>query len=389
MKSKWSRSELEISSKWNRIEPPPPPLPTPDSYPTLVGLVINAYNISISIFAQKPVPAGSHLSARTTYPSTMPALTALIYNYKTNVKTYHKIKATMFNFGTARWGKVRLSQPIVPASQRSGPSVPASEYVFTYVGSFKWRFLGQRQPEPPVDLDFCYKHGAKAPSGWFFTGGNYYSWFQIPETIANIPDPDKLQAKREMEARVQRELQAIARTQQIREMAARYQEAQDENKENMNYKQHRSSTSTTNLPWALKMASDMWRGLDQEHEEMAAKRMKTRGAWQGGLDKEHGRPRRQGAWTTTTHNSWMQHALYARTYIPDQSSLWSQGCKMSIAVHCPWNREWLISYSFKAFIMCILWQRESMWLYILILWIYVVAPSAPRPWPGHATTHND
>ena len=111
--------------------------------------------------------------------STMPLFTALVYNYNTKEKTYHKIKANVFNFGPAQWGKVRLSQPIVPASQRSGPSVPASQDVFTYVGSFKWKFQGQRQPEPPLDLELFYNK--QAPSGWFFTGGNYYSWFQIPE----------------------------------------------------------------------------------------------------------------------------------------------------------------------------------------------------------------
>ena len=208
------------------------------------------------------MPAGSHLSARTTYPSTMPQLTALIYNYRDKLKTYHKIKAKMFNYGRAQWGKVRLSQPIVPASQRSGPITADRVDVFTYVGSFKWQFLGQRQPEQPADLELFYnKHGRQgAPSGWFFTGGNYYSWFQIPEAIVHIQD--------------KRELQAIARMQQIRELQGRVQEAQvlkeaqDENKENMNY------CRASNKSWALKRAQDMWKSIGEEHEQVAAKRMK-------------------------------------------------------------------------------------------------------------------
>ena len=47
------------------------------------------------------------------------------------------------------------------------------------------------------------------------------------------------------------------------------------NKENRNYKQHRASTSTTNLPWALKRANDMWKAIEEDHEEMTAKRMKA------------------------------------------------------------------------------------------------------------------
>ena len=195
----------------------------------------------------------------------MPQLTALIYNYRDKLKTYHKIKAKMFNYGRAQWGKVRLSQPIVPASQRSGPITADRVDVFTYVGSFKWQFLGQRQPEQPAETELFYnKHGRQgAPSGWFFTGGNYYSWFQIPETIHHIQD------KRE---------QAIAHNQQIRELQGRVQEAQDlkeaqdENKENMNY--DRASSSTTNKSWALKRAQDMWKSIGDEHEQVAAKRMK-------------------------------------------------------------------------------------------------------------------
>ena len=214
------------------------------------------------------MPAGSHLSARTTYPSTMPQLTALIYNYRDKLKTYHKIKAKMFHYGRAQWGKVRLSQPIVPASQRSGPITADRADVFTYVGSFKWQFLGQRQPEPPLDLELFYnKHGRQgAPSGWFFTGGNYYSWFQIPETIVHIQD------KRE---------QAILHNQQILELQGRVQEAQvlkeaqDEqppSMKNMNY--DRASSSTTNKSWALKRAQDMWKSIGEEQEQAAAKRMK-------------------------------------------------------------------------------------------------------------------
>ena len=204
------------------------------------------------------MPAGSHLSARTTYPSTMPQLTALIYNYRTKLKTYHKIKATMYELpGPKRWGKVRLSQPIVPTSQRSGPSGPASRDVFTYVGSFKWKFLGPRQPEAPLD----FKHGPQwAPSGWFFSGDNYYSWGQIPEAIVNMWDMDK------REAAITRE--CWRGRQEIRD-------EQEAHKENRNYKQHRASTSTTNLPWALKRANDMWKAIDQDHEEMMAKRLKV------------------------------------------------------------------------------------------------------------------
>ena len=176
--------------------------------------------------------------------STMPLLTALVYNYNNKLKTYHKIKARLYNFGRAQWGKVRMSQPIVPASQRSGPSVPASQDVFTYIGSFKWKFQGQRQPEPPIDLER--RFSKQAPSGWFFTGGNYYSWFQIPE----------------------RELQARS--------AIHEQEVQAGVKfAHKNYKQDRASTSTTNLPWALKRANEMWKAIGEEREEMTAKRMKA------------------------------------------------------------------------------------------------------------------
>jgi hypothetical protein len=191
----------------------------------------------------------------------MPQLTAQVYNYKDKVKTYHKIKAKMFNCGPAQWGKVRLSQPIVPKSQRSGPSVPASQDVFTYIGSFKWKFLGQTQPEPPLDLELFYnKHGRQgAPSGWFFTGGNYYSWFQIPEAIVHIQD--------------KRQLQAIASEQQIRELQGRVQDAQDL-KEAQDENNGRASTSTTNKSWALKRAHDMWKSIGEENQQAAAKRMK-------------------------------------------------------------------------------------------------------------------
>ena len=35
---------------------------------------------------------------------------------------------------------------------------------------------------------------------------------------------------------------------------------------------------TTNLSWALKRAHDMWKEIDDDHEEMTAKRMKLGGA---------------------------------------------------------------------------------------------------------------
>ena len=196
----------------------------------------------------------------------MPQLTALVYNHRDKTKTYFKFKVTMYEMpGPAEWGKVRLSQQIVPTSQRSGPIVrrvlnpkfEACQYVFTYVGSFKWKFLGQREPEPPLDL----KHGRQGvPSGWFWSGGNYYSWQQIPEAIVQIQDMDK------REAAITRE--CWRGRQEIRD-------EQEAHKENRNYKQHRASTSTTNLPWALKRANDMWKAIDQDHEEMMAKRMKA------------------------------------------------------------------------------------------------------------------
>ena len=192
----------------------------------------------------------------------MPQLTALIYNYRTKLKTYHKIKATMYELpGPKRWGKVRLSQPIVPTSQRSGPSGPASRDVFTYVGSFKWKFLGPRQPEAPLD----FKHGPQwAPSGWFFSGDNYYSWGQIPEAIVNMWDMDKREA-------------AITR-----ECWRGRQEIRDEQRlegkmTGITSKQraYGPTWSTTNLPWALKRANDMWKAIEEDHEEMTAKRMKA------------------------------------------------------------------------------------------------------------------
>ena len=42
-----------------------------------------------------------------------------------------------------------------------------------------------------------------------------------------------------------------------------------------NYRQDRASTSTTNLPWALKRANDLWNAIEEDHEEMARKRMKA------------------------------------------------------------------------------------------------------------------
>ena len=181
---------------------------------------------------------------------TMPLLTALVYNYNNKLKTYHKIKAKLYNFGPAQWGKVRMSQPIVPASQRSGPSVPASQDVFMYSRSFKWQFQGQRQPEPPIDLERRFRK--QAPSGWFFTGGNYYSWFQIPE--------------RELQTRSELHEQLLTSR---REICAGVKFA------HKNYKQDRASTSTTNLPWALKRANEMWKAIGEEREEMTAKRMKA------------------------------------------------------------------------------------------------------------------
>ena len=169
--------------------------------------------------------------------------------------------------GPAEWGKVRLSQQIVPTSQRSGPIVrrvlnpkfEASQYVFTYVGSFKWKFLGQREPEPPLDL----KHGRQGvPSGWFFSGGNYYSWQQIPEAIVQIQDMDK------REAAITRE--CWRGRQEIRD------EQELEAKKTGTTSKQRASTSTTNLPWALKRASDLWKEIEQDHEEMMAKRMKCK-----------------------------------------------------------------------------------------------------------------
>ena len=177
--------------------------------------------------------------------STMPLLTALVYNYNNKLKTYHKIKAKLYNFGPAQWGKVRMSQPIVPASQRSGPSVPASQDVFTYIGSFKWKFQGQRQPEPEPPKFGCYSK--QAPSGWFFTGGNYYSWFQIPETFVHI------QRKTNYKQAVQADMEFAHK----------------------NYKQDQASTSTTNLKWAVKRAHEMWKAIEEEREEMTAKRMKA------------------------------------------------------------------------------------------------------------------
>ena len=195
------------------------------------------------------MPAGSHLSARTTYPSTMPLFTALVYNYKDKLKTYHKIKATVYVHGSAEWSKVRLSQPIMR------PSIPPSQDVFTYIGMFKWQFHGQRQPEPPLDYQLKYKGQAiprdkQAPSGWFFTSGDYYSWFQIPESIITI------ERKRELQAMTEH-------LQDYKQYAHR------------NYRQDRASTSTTNLPWAMKRANELWKAIDEEREEMTTKRMKA------------------------------------------------------------------------------------------------------------------
>jgi hypothetical protein len=199
----------------------------------------------------------------------MPQLCALIYNYRDELKTYHKIKAKLFTHGSAQWGKVRLSQPIVPASQRKGLGFSAERAeqkdVFTYVGSFKWRFLGPTKPEAPADLELFYnKHGRQgAPSGWLLTGENYYSWFQIPETIVHVLD--------------RQELESIARVQQMRELLGRVQdaqvlkEAQDEHKEDVNYD---TGSSAGDKSWALKRAKSMWTSLEDEHEQAATKRMK-------------------------------------------------------------------------------------------------------------------
>ena len=192
----------------------------------------------------------------------MPQLTALIYNHRDKVKTYYKIKAKMYEMpGPARWGKVRLSQPVVPTSQRSGPIVPASQYVFTYVGSFKWKFLGQREPEPPLDL----KHGRQGvPSGWFFSGGNYYSWQQIPEAIVQMEDMDKREA-------------AITRECWRGRQEIRDEQRLEAKKTGTTSKQraYGPTWSTTNLPWALKRANDLWEEIHQDHEKMMAKRMKV------------------------------------------------------------------------------------------------------------------
>ena len=163
--------------------------------------------------------------------------------------------------GPARWGKVRLSQPVVPTSQRSGPIVPASQYVFTYVGSFKWKFLGQRQPEPPLD----FKHGRQGvPRGWFFSGGNYYSWQQIPEAIVQMEDMDKREA-------------AITRECWRGRQEIRDEQRLEAKKTGTTSKQraYGPTWSTTNLPWALKRANDLWEEIHQDHEKMMAKRMKV------------------------------------------------------------------------------------------------------------------
>ena len=89
-----------------------------------------------------------------------------------------------------------------------------------------------------------------------------------------------------------------------RELQAR--STRHEQEAHKNYKQDRASTSTTNLPWALKRANDMWKAIEEDREEMTAKKDEGKQDRQGltrsmddkGLDKEHGRPRRQGAWTT-------------------------------------------------------------------------------------------
>ena len=122
------------------------------------------------------MPAGSNLSARTTYPSTMPYLTALIYKYEDGSKNYHKIKVRL---QSRLSGTVRLSKPIVRH--------PASDDEFTYVGTFRRQFQGHQQPEPPSPPTSYDEWSKQAPSGWFRTNGDrYYIWYQIPESIVAI-----------------------------------------------------------------------------------------------------------------------------------------------------------------------------------------------------------
>ena len=204
----------------------------------------------------------------------MPQLTALVYNHRDKTKTYFKIKVTMYELpGPAEWGKVRLSQQIVPTSQRSGPIVrrvlnpkfEASQYVFTYVGSFKWKFLGQREPEPPLDL----KHGRQGvPSGWFFSGGNYYSWQQIPEAIVQMKDMDKREAAITRECwRGRQEIRDEQRL-EAKKTGTLFRSTDQQ-------RVYGPTWATTNLPWALKRASDLWDEIHQDHEKMMAKRIKV------------------------------------------------------------------------------------------------------------------
>ena len=58
-----------------------------------------------------------------------------------------------------------------------------------------------------------------------------------------------------------------------RELQAR--NTRHEQEAHKNYKQDRASTSTANLPWALKRANDLWNAIEEDHEEMARKRMKA------------------------------------------------------------------------------------------------------------------
>jgi len=162
-----------------------------------------------------------------TYPSTMPYLTALIYNYTDGSKNYHKIKAKVTGDGRVHWSSraastvsVRLSKPIV-----SGWS-PANKVEYTYAGTFRWQFEGHKQPGPIMN----YKHTKQSPAGWIFSGGNYYSWYQVAEPISN------------------------------------YEQAL--------YYQNRASTTS-----AMKRAATLWKTIDQEHEDSTAKRLKQQERW--------------------------------------------------------------------------------------------------------------
>jgi hypothetical protein len=187
----------------------------------------------------------------TTTITTMPYLTALIYKYEDGSKNFHKVKVRL---QSPLSGTVRLSKPIVRPR--------ASHDEFIDVGTFRWQYQGHLEPEP---WQASLLRGASKSSGWCRVSGDlYYIWHQIPESIV----------KKEKNQRRAQDLHARLR--------AHEQKAMEFNNYSTNLHARllaeEGQPRTTNLSWALTRARDMWNEIDDDHEEMTAKRMKLSGA---------------------------------------------------------------------------------------------------------------